>query len=59
MDAISLHANYGEYDSGASGFGLAAAYDLGGGASLNLGYGSSDVGGVSSDTWSFGLAMSF
>ncbi|TBX16090.1 porin [Nioella sediminis] len=56
MDAISLHANYGEYDSGASGFGLAAAYDLGGGAGLHLGYGSTDGG---ADTWSFGLAMSF
>lgn len=56
MDAISLHANYGEYDTGASGFGIAAAYDLGGGAGLHLGYGSTDGG---ADTWSFGLAMSF
>jgi outer membrane protein OmpU len=54
--AISLHANYGEFDTGASGFGLAAAYDLGGGAGLHLGYGSTDGG---ADTWSFGLAMSF
>ncbi|MBF9029544.1 porin [Rhodobacterales bacterium HKCCE3408] len=63
---FSIHANYGEFDSGNSGYGLAAAYDLGGGASLNLGYGHSDGAGInpvdlsdSASFWSFGVAMSF
>ncbi|WP_375551258.1 MULTISPECIES: porin [Rhodophyticola] len=59
FDAFSIHANYGEFDSGAEGFGLAAAYDLGGGAGIHLGYGSSDQGGFSTDFWSLGVAMSF
>ncbi len=65
MDAITLHANWGQYDvDGAgdiTGYGLAAAYDLGGGAALHLAYGDSDddVNGVESDSWSFGLSMSF
>lgn len=63
--AISLHLNYGviEFVNGTSneGYGLAAAYDLGGGASLHLGYGYSDPTGPnnSTDTYSFGVAMSF
>jgi outer membrane protein OmpU len=70
FDAITIHANYGQYDWGseanavgindASGYGLAAAYDFGGGLSAHLGYGYSDVdGGDDSDSVSFGLAMSF
>jgi outer membrane protein OmpU len=63
---VSLHANYGEFDSDSptqaddSGFGLSAAYDLGGGLSANLGYGSSDFeAGGTSDSWSLGMVMSF
>jgi outer membrane protein OmpU len=79
FDAFSVHANYGEYDwdtgafaADSEGYGLAAAYDFGGGLSAHLGYGWGDVTAVnnsaggattatlgSSDTWSFGLAMSF
>ncbi|MEM1274255.1 MAG: porin [Pseudomonadota bacterium] len=61
IDAFSFHANYGEFDSGNSGFGFAAAYDLGGGASIHLGYGSSDRAGTINDNdfWSLGVAMSF
>ena len=60
--ALSLHANYGEFDVGgltADGFGIAANYDLGGGAVAMFGYGDSSVGGVSLDTWSAGLGLSF
>ena len=36
------------------------AYDLGGGAALQFGYGNSDMAdGSTTDTWSLGLAMSF
>jgi outer membrane protein OmpU len=71
FDAITLHANYGEYDvssavsaafgiGDSSGFGLAAAYDFGGGLSAHLGYGNSQRDGApDSDTYSLGLAMSF
>jgi outer membrane protein OmpU len=67
FDAITVHANYGQFDwdaaaatSDSDGFGLAAAYDFGGGLSAHLGYGYSDTDGVGdSNTWSFGLAMSF
>jgi len=72
MDAISFGINYGEYDEGGNsqaGWGMAAAYDLGGGASLNLGYGettdcSGPAGFVYSGCseghhWSFGVRMSF
>ena len=54
--AISVHANYGEFDSGGEGYGLAASYDLGGGASVHAAYGDTD-GGAS--TWSLGVAMGF
>ena len=68
--AMSFGVNYGEYENrgnvantDTSGFGVSAGYNLGGGASLRAGYGSSDVsvGGVktSADNWSVGLAMSF
>jgi outer membrane protein OmpU len=63
--ALSLHANYGQFDIGGTeidGFGLAANYDLGGGAVLMAGYGSGDVGAGNSngtDTFSLGLGLSF
>jgi len=70
MDAFTVSANWGQFDGSfnvgpnnynidQSGFGLAAAYDMGGGASILAGYGSSDVAGASSDTFSLGVAMSF
>ncbi len=63
--AIGVGVNYGEYDmpgtaADADGFGLAATYDLGGGASMKFGYGSGSTGAAASvDTWSLGVAMSF
>ncbi|MBV7394352.1 porin [Mameliella sediminis] len=79
MNALTLSANYGEYSfpgsASDSGFGLAANYDLGGGLSVQFGYGSSSAdvapavfgigggrfAGVTGDneSYSFGLAMSF
>ena len=66
FDAITVHANYGTYDRGVAlgpdsdGFGLAAAYDFGGGLSAHAAYGYSDVDGAGdSNTWSLGLSMSF
>lgn len=62
---FSIHANWGEYDSNVagddmSGWGLAAAYDFGGGLSLNAGYGSSNPEVGSTDNfWSLGMMMSF
>lgn len=59
--AIAVGVNYGEFDGGASGFGLAAAYDLGGGAEIQFGYGNTDPagGGASTDSYSLGVSMSF
>jgi len=63
--AISVHANYGKFTGeGANpdtkGYGLAAAYDLGGGAVVHLGYGSSKVtGGPTAKSMSVGLGLSF
>ncbi|MGB3553952.1 MAG: porin [Jannaschia sp.] len=62
--AISMSANYGEYDYDdgldASGFGLTAGYDLGGGASVQAGYGNSDPRtGADFDTFSFGVRLNF
>ncbi len=67
MDAITVGLNYGRAEEGAStqdGFGLAANYDLGGGAVVQFGYGSTNSCGVYAncavgDTWSLGVAMSF
>lgn len=65
FDAFTISANYGQFDvSGAGdieGYGVAAAYDLGGGASIHFGYGNSDIDGEPEDTetYSFGVAMSF
>ncbi|MEJ6391088.1 porin [Gymnodinialimonas ulvae] len=79
---FAVHANYGEFDwdsnatvEDATGFGLAASYDLGGGLSAHVGYGDSDIGSVNgvltstatsataartdASTWSVGLNMSF
>ena len=66
--AISASLNYGKYDhdSGieADGYGLTVGYDLGGGASVQLGYSDStvtDAAGVdtSFDRASFGVRMNF
>ena len=62
---MAIGVNYGEFDQdgtgSASGWGVAAAYDLGGGLSVKAGYGDSDVDGVAGDfsNWSLGMAMSF
>ena len=62
---IALHANYGVYDftgGDVSGFGITAAYDLGGGLKVLAGYGSTDVSGAAIPTganWSLGLKMAF
>jgi outer membrane protein OmpU len=62
--ALTLHANYGEIDMAAGGtadgFGLSAAYDLGGGAVVHFGYGDgTDETGVDADSFSLGLGLSF
>jgi outer membrane protein OmpU len=73
--AFTISANYGIWDYSSdvamwngdiTGFGLAAAYDLGGGASINAGYGVSDYSDIpalaatsSMETFSLGVAMSF
>jgi outer membrane protein OmpU len=68
MDALMVSLNWGEFtrsrpgveDASQSGFGLAANYDLGGGASAQLGYGSSSFNdGTDASTFSAGLALSF
>lgn len=75
MDALSIGVNYGMYDTTTTGcptcadtdgFGLAANYDLGGGAVVQFGYGTSNVQNtlvagdtVSADSFSLGIAMSF
>lgn len=65
MNALAIGVNWGQYtldgDNTNSGFGLAAAYDLGGGLTAQLGYGHStfDVIDVEANSWSLGLAMSF
>jgi outer membrane protein OmpU len=59
--ALSLHANYGEMDYDAAvipdvdGYGVAAAYDLGGGAGVHLGMNDNNTGA----DYSLGIAMSF
>ena len=67
MDAITIGVNYGQMSNvggvnGAdqSGWGLSAGYDLGGGASIVMGYGnSSPVAGMDMNTWSLGVSMGF
>jgi outer membrane protein OmpU len=63
-NGLSVHANYAEAEASTGdevdGFGLAVAYDLGGGASIKGGYGSGTVNSDPSfDTWSLGMALSF
>lgn len=61
IDAFAFHLNYGEFDSGDQGYGLAVGYDLGGGASILFGYNSTEDGttGADGDLYSLGVAMSF
>lgn len=68
MNALAIGFNWGQFtdedDDSISGYGLAVAYDLGGGLSAKLGYGNSmtDIDGLDVDdvdTFSAGLAMSF
>ena len=63
-NALAVGVNYGVYENDgdeiASGVGLAATYDLGGGLAAHLGYGNSDIDGEDdSDRYSLGLSMSF
>ena len=59
--ALSLHANYADISSdfapldGIDGYGIAVAYDLGGGAAAQLGWNDNSTGA----NWSAGLALSF
>jgi len=73
--AWTVAANYGTWDVqfpllsntafDMSGFGLSVGYDLGGGATVQAGYGSSDFSNLlapfqtDADVFSFGIAMSF
>lgn len=66
FDALLVAANYGIFESfglgdvDSEGFGLIANYDLGGGASLQAGYGYNDIDGIDEfSTYSFGVAMNF
>ncbi|MDO6586159.1 porin [Salipiger sp. 1_MG-2023] len=65
MNALAVGFNWGQFDYGNdykdSGYGLAAAYDLGGGLSAKFGFGHSDGDSFSDEvnTYSLGLAMSF
>lgn len=61
---LGLHANYGEFDGGSDGFGLAMNYDLGGGAVAMIGYtdnGVDDITGAltGESHWSAGFGLSF
>lgn len=64
MNALTIGFNYGQYDwnGGGSdtGYGLAVDYDLGGGLEVQFGYGNGETaGGVETDSFSLGVAMSF
>ena len=63
MGGTTVNVNFGQKDMDgmeATGFGLAAQYDLGGGAKVQFGYGNSDNDdGSTEDTWSLGLKMAF
>ena len=70
VSGVNLSANYGSYDyddgSQADGFGLAANYSLGGGATVMVGYGSGNARATVAtaqagdvDTFSVGLGLSF
>jgi len=63
-NGLTLHANWGSYDfvggGTTDGWGLSAAYDLGGGAVVHAGYGNSSPSGApSTNTFSIGLGLSF
>ncbi|MGI9394700.1 MAG: porin [Boseongicola sp.] len=53
---LLVSGNWGEFDGGVDGFGIAVNYDLGGGAQVQFGYGDDNTG---FDQWSFGLSMAF
>ena len=65
LNGVNLHANYGNYDfdngTNADGYGLAANYGLGGGATVMVGYGNGTANGATADvtTFSVGLGLSF
>ena len=65
LNGVSLHANYGNYDfdngTNADGYGLAANYGLGGGATVMVGYGNGTAQGATADvtTFSVGIGLSF
>ena len=70
VSGVNLSANYGSYDyddgSQADGFGVAANYSLGGGATVMVGYGSGNARATVAtaqagdvDTFSIGLGLSF
>ena len=72
INAIGIGVNYGEYDFpnddfDASGLGLAATYDFGGGLVAQFGYGTSDISDAAEtagspyedDHYSLGLSMAF
>ena len=55
----AVNVNFGQKETGATdatGFGVAAQYDLGGGAKVQFGYGNSED---ADDSWSLGLKMGF
>lgn len=59
MDALTFAANWGQYDLTAGGstdgYGMLVNYDLGGGATVQAGYGDGD----NDSSYSLGLALSF
>ncbi len=59
----TVNVNFGQTDVAgmeSTGFGVAAQYDLGGGAKVQFGYGNSqNADDTDEDTWSLGLAMGF
>ena len=59
----TVNVNFGQSDADgmeSTGFGVAAQYDLGGGAKVQFGYGNSqNADDTDEDTWSLGLAMGF
>ena len=70
VNGVNLHANFGQYDyddgSQADGYGLAANYSLGGGATVMVGYGSGNARATTTtpqaadvSTFSIGLGLSF
>ena len=65
LNGVNLHANYGNYDfdngTNADGYGLAANYGLGGGATVMVGYGNGTARSATVDvsTFSVGLGLSF